>query len=249
MTVRISQITDLHINPEDTPCRGVDTREQLRRVLAAINENPPDYLVLSGDLALNKGEKPAYEWLKSELDQNVSYPYFIMMGNHDVLATLKQVFPLEAHIQNDMLYYDYCVNNGQHLLFLDSTPYRVHPIQLEWLATIATQTCRDALLFIHHPPILCGNMFMDSRYYMQNHQVVWQQIKQLPAIRHVFCGHYHTGCDINLDGKWVHLTPATLWQIDTTAPEFNIETKQAGWRSIEWHEDGQVNTQWHYLAN
>jgi len=84
---------------------------------------------------------------------------------------------------------------------------------------------------------LCNCEFMDRKHSLRNHEEVWQVLTELPAINHIFCGHYHTEKSVRRDGKFVHITPSTMLQIDKKTCKFNVENTLAGWRMIEWHND------------
>ncbi len=245
--LRIAHLTDIHIGPGDAPISRIAVRHNFRRVLATLAALPPDLLVISGDLAAHAGELDAYQWIAAQL-QDLNWPYVVMMGNHDRLATLRQAFPLNATEIREERYYFRRDLQGHRLLFLDSGPYQVNPAQLDWLHAECASYPDEILLFIHHPPLPCGCTFMDSRHGLQNSAEVWQILRNLPNIRHIFCGHYHTERTLVRDGKVLYLTPSTMMQIDTHSPGFAIEHLQPGWRIIEW--DGTtLCSHVHYLPS
>jgi Icc protein len=108
------------------------------------------------------------------------------------------------------------------------------------------EAVETVLLFVHHPPLLCGCQFMDSHYPLQNREEVWTQLQCLPAIEHIFCGHYHTDTTVVRDGKQIHVTPSTMMQIDRDTPTFAIAHTRPGWRIIEW-STRKVHTYVEYL--
>jgi Icc protein len=86
---------------------------------------------------------------------------------------------------------------------------------------------------------------MDERHGLRNLADVWPVLASLDNLQHIFCGHYHTGRSLDIDGKGVHLTPSTLAQIDALTPDFHIADTRPAWRRIEW--DGtRLNTQVYY---
>jgi Icc protein len=243
---RIAQVSDLHIGPTADPVHGIDVRKQFVQVLEKLAEEAWDLLVLSGDLAADAGEIEAYQWLREVL-QGFPCPYEVMMGNHDQLDTLRQVFALPAaDIQDGMLYFSRPLGDKQ-LYFLDTASYVLPLRQVEWLRRHIESHSRDNLLFIHHPPVLCGCRFMDSQYPLRNIDEVWPLLRELPRLENIFCGHYHTAKTLSIDGKLIHVTPSTMMQIDAFSPRFAIQHTHPGWRVIEWNEDG-LNTTARHLA-
>lgn len=241
--LHIAQVSDLHISETDKPYYDVDVRQNFLAVLANIKTQSPDLMVLSGDLAAEAGERGAYLWLHDVL-ADLPFPYYLMMGNHDCLTTLSHVFPdYQQHIQQDKLYYrvDFPYKNQSlPLLFMDSGANQLSTIQLDWLQRQnqhLQQQNQQGLLFIHHPPCLAGARFMDGQYPLTNWQQSWAVLKTLPALQHIFCGHYHTEKTLCFDNKMVYLTPSTMVQIDTHRVDFAVDHHYAGWRWINW--DGQ----------
>ncbi|MEN8217118.1 MAG: metallophosphoesterase [Pseudomonadota bacterium] len=241
----IAQVTDLHIGPSDISYRGIKVREQFLDVLQVLANKELDLLVLSGDLAAIEGEPEAYAWLRQVLT-TFPYPYIVMAGNHDHAVRMKRAFDLaDSDMSRGMLYFSRTIK-GKRLLFLDSSSYRIPKQQLEWLSTQLADSRERVLLFIHHPPLLCDCQFMDECHALQNIDDVLQVLDQSPQIQHIFCGHYHADKTVEKNGKSFHLTPSTVFQIDTENPEFAIEHTKPGWRIIEW-ENRQVQTYVEYL--
>jgi Icc protein len=244
----IAQVTDMHIGATDNPYRGIPVRQQFVDVLQEVAKRPLDLLVLSGDLAAVAGEPEAYAWIRQVL-ATFPYPYVIMAGNHDHLGRMLKTFEVPASdVVEEMLCFSRTIK-GRQLLFLDSSSYQLPPQQLDWLrAQLTTGGQKEVLLFIHHPPLLCDCRFMDERYPLQNIDEVWPVLVQLSQIKHIFCGHYHTEKTVVKAGKSVHLTPSTIFQIDTQSPYFVMKHTRPGWRMIEW-QGSRVRTYVEYLQS
>jgi Icc protein len=242
----IAQVTDTHIAPSDVLYRGVNVRKQFLDVLKKLAKKKLDLLVLSGDLAAYEGEPEAYLWLKDALS-TFPHPYIVMSGNHDHVVRMSRVFELDgSEISQGMLYFTRKVK-GKRLIFLDSSASSIPKPQLEWLSTEIAESNEQALLFIHHPPLLCDCLFMDERHALQNIHDVWQVLeKSRQTIKHIFCGHYHTERTVIKNAKSVYLTPSTAFQIKTDTPGFAIEHSKPGWRMIEW-KGRQVHTYVEYI--
>ena len=123
---------------------------------------------------------------------------------------------------------------------MDSSSHSIDPVQLEQLKKDCKNTSDDIMLFIHHPPLLCGCYFMDHNYPLLNHEVVYPLIQSLQNIKFIICGHYHTEKTVFRDGQLILLTPSTMLQFNQTDPNFKIdfekENQAIGWRMIVWRE-------------
>lgn len=241
----IAQISDPHISPNDEFHYHIPVRQNFIGALKRLAQKPLDLLVISGDLAATTGDKHVYQWIKHTLT-DFPHPYVIMSGNHDDVQNIAHVFDAQKEdVHNNQLYFRRFIKN-QLLLFLDSTNYTVPIEQLQWLQQQVANHPHEALLFIHHPPLLCGCAFMDNQHSLQNIEATWQTLSQLPSINHIFCGHYHTERTLYQQGKHIYLAPSTMLQIDTEQPDFAVEHTVPGWRMIEWCP-GELRTYTEYL--
>ncbi|MDY6992835.1 MAG: metallophosphoesterase, partial [Pseudomonadota bacterium] len=218
----IAQVTDIHISPTEATYRDINVRQQFLDVVDTLASKPLDLLVLSGDLAAYSGEIEAYLWIKQALTL-LPYPYVVMAGNHDNVAHLSKVFELsqDDRLADGSLCFSRIVRQ-RRLLFLDSSPNQVSKAQLDWLHAQLSREQQPVLVFIHHPPWRCGCQFMDKCYPLENRETVWPILAQFPSIQHIFCGHYHTEKTVIHQGKSIHITPATTFQINPDTADFMI---------------------------
>ena len=234
--LRIAQVSDTHIPDKDKIIEyqsgTANPRAQFLEVLAAVAENPPDLLVLSGDLAATCGEPESYAWMEKQLE-GFPAPYEVMNGNHDSATNMQGAFHIGPQDLRDGFLYFAREVHGRRLLFLDTSSYEISAAQLAWLREVS-EGMDEVLLFMHHPPLLCGCQFMDNRYALRNIEEVWPVLRDIPAIRHIFCGHYHTERSLCVDSRHIHLTPSTQMQIDCLSPAFRVSHLRPGWRWIEW---------------
>lgn len=244
-SLRIVQVSDIHIGHTDDPISGIDVRRQFLEVLDCIKQEPLDLLVISGDLAALSGEIESYQWVKASL-QDFPSPYLVMAGNHDHAGRLAEVFNVQTFLHDEMLFFAQTVKN-KRVFCLDTSSYVLPKRQIDWLREQLSQQIEPCLLFMHHPPLLCNCTFMDTYYPLRNHEEVWAMIREYPLIEAVFCGHYHAERALFKDNKAVYVTPSTALQIDTENLCFEIEHQRAGWRVIEWNSQG-IKTQVRYLT-
>jgi Icc protein len=232
--LKIAQISDLHIGPEDILYNGIDVRVNFLKSLKVALKKNPDYIVLSGDLAIDFGEIEAYYWVKGEMDK-CGVPYLVMSGNHDSVERMKKVFHFEDKLYQNMLCYRFDFLNKYPAFFLDSEPDVIAEDQLVWLLEETKKIEGEALLFIHHPPTLCDHKFMDRKFPLRNISMVQKYLLEIPNISHIMVGHYHFAKTVPIDGnKTVLVAPATQMQISPNNPDFEYGDKRPGFRFIEW---------------
>lgn len=241
----IAHVTDIHIPPDDSLVRDIDTKKNFEAVLHAISVDKPDLIVFGGDLAAVEGEVEAYQWIEQKLSA-CRIPYLFTVGNHDNLQNLKRVFEVTSEHNEEL--FSATIIGEVHIIGLDSSKGNVSQIQLDWIANNTSFSTGQCLLFLHHPPVDCNCRFMDSRYPLANRDDVFKIIRKIPAISHIFCGHYHTEKAVFVEGKSIFITPSTMHQISQTERGYSESSRLAGWRKIECDSTG-LKTSVHYLSS
>lgn len=238
---RIGQISDLHLDFGEKENVSV---EKFQVTLRDAEKFDLDFLVLSGDITEHSYRRE-YE-IFFEVMKTYSHPWCVMAGNHDCSEDLARYSSIPLKLQNGE-YFDQREVKGVPFFFLDTSLGSVSKQQLVWLKEEAKQKTGEIFLFMHHPPCLCGHLFMDSLYPLKNWEEVKKEILEIPNLHAVFAGHYHSEMTLDLGkGKMLYLTPSTQMQLNPEISSFDILSTVPGWRYIEYKE-GKIRTEVRYL--
>jgi 3',5'-cyclic-AMP phosphodiesterase len=195
----IAQISDTHIKSPGKLAYGVvDTTAMLKRALAELNRlRPlPDIVVVTGDL-VDFGRADEYQALK-ELLAPLTMPLYLLCGNHDDAATLRQVFSETQfdYLRIDAKFLQYEIDLGDlRLLALDTTvPGQSDGLlcadRLAWLEQRLSQDSRPVVIAMHHPPFSSGIAHMD-RIGLSGIAGLHEVIIRYPQVERIICGHLH----------------------------------------------------------
>jgi 3',5'-cyclic-AMP phosphodiesterase len=232
--VRIAQISDLHIKPPGTLAYGrVDTAKALERCIAALNEfaPAPDFVVISGDLA-DAPSVEEYDYLKSLLAP-LKLPFAGIPGNHDSRQMMRTAFPDAAYaFPSGPLNQKVEVGELDLLLLDSSVPGKPHgeldAPTLQWFeSTLASSSCRPALMFLHHPPFPTGIWHMD-RQNLHNAAELAAIVQRHPRVQLIATGHVHRATLTMFAGRPCTICPVANHAVDLDLdhlrePSFRIE--------------------------
>ena len=238
--MKIVQLTDLHIPSEGEDTHGVDVLQNFQDIINTVRELSPDLVVVSGDVCLQKGDAAIYQWVRSHLDF-LRIPYTAIGGNHDDPVLLANAFQIGHLLKGNELYYARELN-GQPVFFLETSYGFVSENQLAWLHEELSVLEKDAVIFMHHPPLSGGVPFMDNNHALRNMDEVQAILFNFPHHLTIFCGHYHVDKTICKKNLTVHITPSTYFQIDGKAEGFKVDHYRIVCRDINLRSDGAVDS-------
>lgn len=195
----IAQISDTHI-ALDTP--DADQRiADFERAIADINslDPQPDLIVHSGDIVQN-GRRDEYAVTASIL-ANANAPVYVMVGNKDDRANLRETFPVADYLNTNA---DFIAYSVEHL-----------PVRLVMLDTLnpgsrkgefcdarvagfedmlGVETDKPVAIFAHHPPFMVPEgpepLHFETNEVMDRLRLALQRA---PSVVGMFCGHVHRG--------------------------------------------------------
>ncbi|SMX37853.1 metallophosphoesterase [Octadecabacter ascidiaceicola] len=225
---KILVLTDLHLRLQGQTIIGLDPIARLGEALDAALGDHPDAkaFILMGDLT-HSGFKEEYELLR-DMMRNCPIPVTYMLGNHDLRAPFRSVFPdvpvtPQGHIQHIIDLPDH------RIITLDTHQADVVPAhsgflcddRLSWLdAALAGANGRMPLVFTHHPPHTIGLPGMDA-IKLTNGSDLLERLACTKA--HLFCGHVHRtisgqaqGVPFTMFKSPCHQAPLDLHDADST---------------------------------
>ena len=247
-TVRILQLTDLHVFKDpDVRLKGIPTRELLEDVVRHVRatKHPFDHVVITGDHThdeLPESYAAVRKILTPWLDRLWQVP-----GNHDDRTVLRSVFgDLVGGVGQDRITFSFSA--GQWLcLGLDThvpgaVPGKIEADQIEWIRQqIALFDPDRVALFMHHPPVDVGSLWMDP-IGLFGKELLHDLFKAESRIQLVCCGHVHHEFAAKICGARIFTTPATGIQFSPTGSVPTFVAEPPGYRIIELTDDGFSTT-------
>ena len=248
--VRLVQITDCHILAAAQDClKGMNTRASFEAVCqAALASNPDlDLILATGDLSQD-ASTASYEYLAQRFGE-LQLPLFWLPGNHDDSNAMHE------HLRGKQVSAAKQVLVGNWLIvLLDSTVNgesggNISPEQIEFLqAGLQEHPDRHALVCLHHQALPSGSEWID-RLGLQNPQLLIDTIKSYGNVRAVLWGHVHQQGHHLRDGiEWMS-TPSTCVQFKPGSKTFALDDLPPGYRRINLHADGSIDTTVERLAD
>ena len=214
----VAQLTDPHVMPQGVRRRLMgDTLAHLERAVAWINGmNPPvGAVVVTGDLT-DGAQHVEYARLRGALDR-LRPPYYLLPGNHDRGAALREVFAGSGYLPADGPIHYAVDRGGVRIVALDTTARGraggfVDDDRLAWLrGALADSADRATLLCMHHPPFRTGMHYMDA-FGFEGVHALREVVADHPQVALVVAGHVHRAFATQLGAT-------ALWTSVSTAPQ------------------------------
>jgi 3',5'-cyclic AMP phosphodiesterase CpdA len=246
-TLRIAQISDLHLHPTRS-----EWKENARRAVMDAYNQDADLIVFSGDVA--EGDRLIdFQRFTREL----TIPYHVIPGNHECgndplfksgsCSTLQRgpcSTPQRISAYRAILDPDYWnVRSlswtllGINSILLNAN-WTEEENQLEWLeAQLSRENLNRTILFMHYAPALTDVNEPDS-YWAVCHpgrEKLFQLLKRY-GVQTVFHGHLHYYCAREIDSIEIVCAPSTSFPV--VKPEFPKGDSQLGYLIIEASEKG-----------
>lgn len=241
-TLRLVQITDTHLyGNKDGKLVGMATQHSMECVLELVQQQQPkiDALLVTGDLSQD-GSLESYQFLQQAL-QRFDCPSFWLNGNHDNPQSMKQVDQSERHLQTLLRtpHWQVVLLNSQ---VEGSVLGYLAADQLQHLEQVLSERPDlHTLITFHHHPIPMNSRWMDT-IGIENADELLALIARFPNVKGVLWGHVHQTSDSVRQGVRFLSSPSTCIQFKPLSQEFALDNEAPGYRWLELHEDGRIET-------
>ena len=215
-----AQITDFYVSTLDGDMdRLYQTARHLRVAVAHLNGLPqrPEFVLCTGDL-VEAGGAGEYAILAEILEQ-LTMPFYLIPGNHDDRAAMREAFPGHDYLAGHDGYIQYTIEAWEpRLIALDTlvpgqSGGRLCQQRLDWLhLRLAEQPERPTILFMHHPPFRSGLAKMDKSG-LADRAGLAGIVGQHDQIEAVLAGHLHRHITRRFAGTVVMTAPSPAHQV------------------------------------
>lgn len=247
-TIKILQITDLHIKPHHGETMlGIDTEVYFQQTLEyAFNQHGHfDLILLTGDLA----QDPCADSYQRIYQYLVRYDTrcLCLPGNHDDFNLMNR------YLNKNLISCDkqILLGNWQIITVNSQKPGKpggeISQAELLFLEqALSSQPDLPALIALHHHCLTTGSKWLDTMQ-IQNSAEFLSLIESFPQVKVVTCGHVHQ--EFSRYHKHIALfaTPASCFQFTPNSLEFSIDNAAPGYRLFNLFDDGRLTTQCHRL--
>lgn len=240
--MRLIHMTDSHIFADvDGRLGGIETRRSFDAVLAAVTAGSEfDLLVLGGDNSMD-GTVASCRWLSGRLDAIV--PAVMMVaGNHDEPSAWPRHSDVEFDDAPRVFDHPAWSVIGMSTRVHEHAGGCLDDSDLQALDSLLDQR-RDqhVLIAMHHPPVKVGSAWIDAIGLERSDQF-WSVLRRHRHVRAIVSGHVHQNFDTWHHGVRVMTTPSTCAQFARRAATFALDRQAPGYRIIDLHDDGEVET-------
>ena len=242
---RIVQITDPHLFKDTNgELLGINTQASFSQVLSEIQQQQYDYdLVLAtGDLVQDNSDE-GYLRFRQEVKALNNKMVFWIPGNHDFQPKMFEILKEETVSAKKHI----LLGDKWQILLLDSQVQGVPHGQLEaeeldWLKLkLQEYPERYSLVVLHHHLLSTGSAWLDQ-HNLRNANELAEVLAPFKHVKALLYGHIHQQVDSEWLGYQVMATPSTCIQFKADSNTFALDVVQPGWREIDLHADGHIET-------
>ena len=194
MTMKLIQLTDIHLTTPGQAIGGRDPNANFDRALAHALAHHPDAeaVIITGDLS-DWGEIADYRRLRDHIAQS-PVPVHLCIGNHDDRAAFLRVFPDLAD-EHGFVQRVAPLSEGSAVL-LDSWAPETHAgqfceIRAGWLDRQLAASAGPVWVFLHHNPVPTHVAPVDMIMLLDADRLGCVLSAHRDKVRHIFFGHCH----------------------------------------------------------
>jgi 3',5'-cyclic AMP phosphodiesterase CpdA len=249
--VLLAQLSDLHICEQ---WEGVDPVVQVERVVTAIRAlpNPPDAVLASGDLT-DDGSAEGYR-VARQLLERLEAPLYVLPGNHDDRARMREVFELPGS-GDEPVAYTAEIGRLRLVCFDSIVPGQdAGSYDRERLArldeTLREQPEAPTLLALHHPPVPTGVPEWDAiNLTAADREAMAEVVARHPQLRLVTGGHLHRTAAGAVGGCAVLSAPSACLQVQPNYEHDEVTFVGPPGFVIHVLRDGELSSQVQMLGD
>lgn len=240
----ILQLSDLHIlaAPEDR-LLGINTEHYFHACLeqAFSEKHHYDLILVTGDLA----QDPCLASYRRILNSLEAYdtPCICLPGNHDDYELMQQILntgKINCRKQAFLGNWQLISLNSQ---IVGDPGGRLANEELDFLENCLIENPdRYALIAVHHHFLETKSPWMDTMI-IENRQQLLAIIDRHPQVKVVVNGHIHQVMDVKMASFRVLAAPSTCFQFVLEAAEFCVSDTAPGYRLIQLHADGGIESE------
>jgi 3',5'-cyclic-AMP phosphodiesterase len=252
------QLSDPHIKAPGSLAYGrVDTAAFLGRAVEAVLKlkQAPVAVVITGDLT-DFGRAEEYAHLRLLL-RPIVCPVFLMPGNHDDRAAMRQAFRDHAYLrhaagESDSAFMQYAVDlDGCRLVTVDTVVPKASrgAVCAQRISVLDDLLSQDrntpTIVAMHHPPFRTFIGHMDDIGLLEGANALRTVIERHPQVERVICGHLHRSIQTRWANTVAMTAPSTAHQVSLdlakdAASTFSMEPP--GFLVHAWSHDGVMAT-------
>lgn len=239
--IEIVQISDCHIDDIDEVL-GVNSRDNLNKIIAKISQNPANTIIISGDLSHN-GSLKSYQILKTALKPILkSKQLFVLSGNHDDAQNMAQEFA-DNLVPNLV---PKVILGRWEVVFIDSTVeqkvsgYLSNKVLKKLNSSLKNTTADYNIVVLHHPPTSMNSTW-DDNLSLENPDDFWGIIDKYPKVKAILWGHAHQAAQFYRGSIKLFACPSTARQFFD-----EVDEKRIGFNHYKLFDNGDLagQTQW-----
>ena len=241
--LKFIQITDSHIcRDREGVLSDCNTYVSLCAVIDQIKKHewPVAGILATGDLS-HDGTESSYQLLHEVLAP-LKTPVYCLPGNHDNVDTMRNTLDGDCIVSAERILRD----DWQFIMVASSvageTGGAVSDLQMFAIEKYLQQFPNmPTLIAIHHPPIVLDSPWLDAMS-LRDGDIFLDTLARYPQVKAVIFGHAHQEIQTQYQHMQIFGCPSTCTQFRPHSQTFALDDISAGYRVLNLHQDGQIET-------
>lgn len=221
---------------------GLNTRNSMQRVIEAIAAERDDYhaILATGDLSQDESGQAYRDFAR--IMAPLERPVLSIPGNHDNPALMRTFLD-----QGQFQFCGAAIASNWLIIMLSShlpgnTGGELSEQELERMDALLKQHPEHhALVCLHHQPVAIGSRWLDG-IGLGNSEEFMRRVHLPGNVRGVVWGHIHQEFQSENAGIALLAGPSTCHQFVPGLDEFGMEKGRSGYRILELHANGRIDT-------